>query len=87
MTIPGSCITIKININFIFTPYYFHTFKPFIKPFEAPRRSVKIKIKVKFLSSSGIGVGRVNFETSRAKQICYVQSSSGEFLNYNFGKT
>ena len=87
MTIQRSCIMIKININFIFTPYYFQAFKSFIKPFEAPRRSVKIKIKIKFLSSSGIGVGRVNFETSRAKQMCYVQSSSVEFLNDNFGKT
>ena len=87
MTIQRSCIMIKININFIFTPYYFQAFKSFIKPFEAPRRSVKIKIKIKFLSSPGIGVGRVNFETSRAKQMCYVQSSSVEFLNDNFGKT
>ena len=31
----------------------------FIKPFEAPQRSVKIKIKLDFFSSSGIGTGRV----------------------------
>ena len=35
-------------------------FKAFIKPFEAPQRSVKIKIQVKFVSSSGIGTGKVN---------------------------
>ena len=34
-----SCIEIKIKLNF-----YFHTsLKAFIKPFEAPQRSVKIK--------------------------------------------
>ena len=32
----------------------------FIKPFEAPQRSVKIKISLNFLSSSGIGMGRFN---------------------------
>ena len=45
--ISESCIEIKIELNF-----YFHTsllclkraFKAFIKPFEAPQRSVKIKI-------------------------------------------
>ena len=48
--ISESCIEIKIKLNF-----YFHTslwclkrfyegFKAFIKPFEAPQRSVKIKI-------------------------------------------
>ena len=35
-------------------------FKAFIKPFEAPQRSVKIKIQVKFVSSSGIETGKVN---------------------------
>ena len=38
----------------------FKAFKAFIKPFEAPQRSMKIKIKVNFFSSSGIGTGRVN---------------------------
>ena len=33
-------------------------FKAFIKPFEAPRKSVKIKIQLNFFSSSGIGTGR-----------------------------
>ena len=32
----------------------------FIKPFEAPQRSVKIKIPLNFLSSSGIGMGKFN---------------------------
>ena len=31
-----------------------------LKPFEAPQRSAKIKISVNFLSSFGIGTGRVN---------------------------
>ena len=35
-------------------------FKAFIKPFEAPQRSVKIKIQVIFFSLSGIVAGRVN---------------------------
>ena len=61
-----SCIEIKIKLNF-----YFHTslgasksfrkaFKAFIKPFEAPQRSEKIKIWIDFLSSFGTGTGRVN---------------------------
>ena len=35
-------------------------FKAFIKSFEAPQRSVKIKIKVNFFCSSRIEAGRVN---------------------------
>ena len=34
-------------------------FKVFIKPFEAPQRSVKIKISHNFFTSSGIRTGRV----------------------------
>ena len=34
-------------------------FKAFIKPFEVPQRSVKIKIKLNFFSLFGIGTGRV----------------------------
>ena len=34
--------------------------KAFIKHFDAPQRSVKIKIYVNFFSSPGIGTGRVN---------------------------
>ena len=35
------------------------SFKDFIKPFEAPQRSVEIKILINFFSSSGKGTGRV----------------------------
>ena len=35
-------------------------FKAFIKPSEAPQRSVKIKIQLTFFSSSGIGTGKVD---------------------------
>ena len=38
---------------------FMKAFNAFIKPFEAPQRSVKIKIKLDFFSSSGIGTGRV----------------------------
>ena len=38
-------------------------FKTFIKPSEAPQRSVKIKIDVNFLSLSGIRTERVNAMT------------------------
>ena len=34
-------------------------FKAFIRPFEAPQRSAKIKIQLNFFSSSGVGTGRV----------------------------
>ena len=62
LCISESCIKIKIILNF-----YFHTFlwclkmfyEAFIKPFVAPKRSVKIKIWVNFFSSSGIGTERV----------------------------
>ena len=39
LSIPGSCIKMKINLNF-----HFHTSLWFIKLFEAPQRRVKIKI-------------------------------------------
>ena len=46
-----SCIKIKINLNFVFTPLlwgpskgFMKAFKAIIKPFEAPQRSVKMKI-------------------------------------------
>ena len=44
--------------------------KAFIKPFEAPQRSIKIKIYLDFLSLSGIGTGRGN----------------GSFMIYQFEK-
>ena len=36
-------------------------FKVFMKPFEAPQRSAKIKVQLNFYSSSRIGTGRVNW--------------------------
>ena len=58
--ISESCIEIKIKVN-----VYFDTslwcLKRFMKPFEAPQRSAKIKIQLNFFSSSGIGTGRVKF--------------------------
>ena len=45
---------------------FMKAFKAFIKPFEAPQRRVKIKIYDNFLSSSGIGTGRVNDEVITA---------------------
>ena len=41
---------------------FMKAFKGFIKPFEAPQRSVKIKIHVNFLSLSGIRTTRVKFD-------------------------
>ena len=38
---------------------FMKAFKVFIKPFEAPQGSVKIKIQVNFFSLSGIGAERV----------------------------
>ena len=40
--------------------------KAFIKPFEAPQRSVKIKIELNFFTLSGIG-------PLRAKHVKYVR--------------
>ena len=37
-------------------------FKAFVKPFEAPQKSVKIRNSRQFLSSSGIGTGRVKIQ-------------------------
>ena len=48
--ISESCIEIKIKLNFILTLLcgsskgFMKAFKAFLKPFEAPQRSVKIKI-------------------------------------------
>ena len=41
--ISESCIKIKINSSFHFHTFCGVSFKTFIKPFEAPHRSVKIK--------------------------------------------
>ena len=48
--------------------------KVFIKPFEAPQRSVKIKIELNFFSSSGIGTGRV---------MIYVEGNEGRLYLAN----
>ena len=39
--------------------------KAFIKPFETPQRSTKIKVQINFLSSSGIRTGRVKSTMSK----------------------
>ena len=41
-------------------------FKVFIKPFEAPQRSAKIKLYVNFFTSPGIGMGRLKILTKEA---------------------
>ena len=64
--ISESCIKIKTNWNFYFnfSWWYLKRFmkalKAFIKPFQAPQRSAKIKISVNFFPLSGIGAGGVN---------------------------
>ena len=45
--------------------------KVFIKSFEAPQRSKKIKIFVNFLSSSAIGTGRVKTRWRMEKVKCF----------------
>ena len=63
--ISESCIKTKINLIFIFTllfgasKSFMKVSKAFIKAVEASQRIVKIEIQVNFLSSSGIGTGRV----------------------------
>ena len=52
---------------------FMKTFKTFIKPLEAPQRSVKIKIQLIFFSSSGIGTGRIYFLYSMVRFRCYPQ--------------
>ena len=47
--------------------------KVFIKPFEAPQRSVKIKIELNFFSSSGIGTGS-------AKETLKVTSATKRYI-------
>ena len=36
--------------------------KTYIKPFEAPQRSVKMKIKLNYFFSFGIGTGKIKYE-------------------------
>ena len=55
-------------------------FKGFIKPFEAPQKSAKIKIHVDFLFSSGIGTG---FECSAYSPPSIVDALKSEkMLNF-----
>ena len=69
LTLPAPCISeryIKIKI------------KTFIKPFETPQRSVKIKIQVTFFSLSGIRTGKIYKKLSILHQL-YHQF----FLNFD----
>ena len=50
----------------------------FIKPFETPQKSVKIKILIKFLSWSGIEMGRVN------RSFLHVHSSKIYIASFNW---
>ena len=75
LILPTTCIQKfvlkqKLTYMFIFTLLcgaskgFMTAFKAFIKPFEAPQRSEKIKIYVNFLYSSGIETRRVNKTTT-----------------------
>ena len=72
--ISENCIKRKINVNFCFhTSLWFikriyEGLKAFIKPFEAPQRSAKVKIYVNFLSLSGIWRGRINTNVTNYKK-------------------
>ena len=55
-------------------------FKAFIKPFEAPQRSVKIKIEVNYFPSSEIGAGRVNIKSSFLSYHCLLPFKTKHFL-------
>ena len=56
-------------------------FKAFIKPFEAPKRNVKIKIELNFFSLSGIRTGRVKTLLSEN-----IQSIVSRYNLYVFSK-
>ena len=43
-------------------------FKAFIKPFERPQSTLKIKIYLNFFSSSGIGTGRAKGHSTQVQQ-------------------
>ena len=85
LTLPTQCISesyvkMKINLIVLFShffvvpqKYLWRPLKVFIKPFEAPQRSVKIKIYVNFFSSSRIGAGRV-----KAKYVFVLVDDSSE---------
>ena len=58
-------------------------FKEFLKAFEAPPRSVKIKIQVNFLSSSGVGTEKVKTACHFITKITYSRDFLHDFL-YTF---
>ena len=62
---------------------FMKAFKAFIKPFEAPQRSVKIKIEVNFFYLSGIGAGRVNVVSNLGVYIIDNKSGKGDVSNYD----
>ena len=71
--------------------------KTFIKPFEVPQRSVKIKTQVNVLSSSGIKTGKGKFFEIKAKRLEHrahnlelmraVDSSSTRARSYQFSSS
>ena len=66
LTFPALCISeifIKMKIKFLFSHFFAvpqKAFKAFLKPFEAPQRSVKIKIWVNFSLCLGLGLEGLN---------------------------
>ena len=42
-------------VKFLFSYFFVVPQKAFIKPFEAPQRSMKVKMKLNFFSASGLG--------------------------------
>ena len=70
LCISESCTEIKIKVKFYFfllfsySKGFMKAFKAFIKPFEAPQRSMKIKIYLIFFSSSRIRTGRVKISNN-----------------------
>ena len=88
--ISESCMKIKIYLIFIFTILcgastgLMKAFKAFIKPFETPQRSMKIKLCVNFFPSFAIGTGRVNKQCSRhietSQLICSANPLTGFYM-------
>ena len=72
--ISESCIEIKSYIKFLFSHFlvvpqkgFMKAYKAFIKPFEAPQRSAKLKIQHKFLLfvRDWAGLGRVGLKVMK----------------------
>ena len=80
LTLPAPCILESSSKIFIFTflcgasKGFMKAFKAFIKPFETPQTSAKIKILVNFFSSSEIGAGRVKVNVKRYSQEIFAWS-------------